>query len=381
MKILHIPYWYPSKKDPHWAIFVKEHVDALNLCCYNEVVHIHIFKSKKLFDIRIGDSSNYEKFIFIYTVLNKFYFIEEFFSFVILLYLFTLKKKHKHFDVINFHIATPLCRYLKIVKKITKKPIVITEHSSGYYYNYGLNRNHYKLDRIKNIFQTNPLLVTVSHALGKEIQAFSGQKNLSFEVIPNVADKDTFSLREKEVVQKLFFMVTNWNITKDPFPVLTAFKHFSESYPEYKLVIAGDGPILSKMMNHAKDTDNISFIGRISKQQIAEYMNKAVAFLHNSPYETFSVVTAEAICCGCPVVVSNIPAIAEFINESNGIMVEQATKENWEKSLIQSIKSTYDRQSISDFAKSRFSKEVVGNKYFEVLSKYRVECTEMVNEK
>ena len=102
------------------------------------------------------------------------------------------------------------------------------------------------------------------------------------------------------------------------------------------------------------------FHGFISKTQIAKEFQKADLFLHGSEYETFSVVIAEALKCGTPVVASNVAAIPELINDNNGILVENKLTP-WKNAIVNALSMKYDQAEIAKEFKNKFGYEEVGN--------------------
>jgi glycosyltransferase involved in cell wall biosynthesis len=69
--------------------------------------------------------------------------------------------------------------------------------------------------------------------------------------------------------------------------------------------------------------DNIKPKGRLSQIGLASFMNEIDLFLLTSRRETFSLITAEAIACGVPVVGINSGAPSEIvIDASHGALVD-----------------------------------------------------------
>ena len=374
MRILHITYWYPNRYNEHAGIFVKEHVDALNRYCDNQVLHIGTHrKTKSLYRIERNQISDYERSVIASSYLFKYYRIEEYIVWRLLKREFESNRYFQNFDLINFHVAPPLLNHFEQIRQYVKTPTAITEHYTGYHNFFGLPHNSSKLNRIKNIFFQEHQLLTVSHALGEDIQRFSGNHNLNYQVVPNVINKELFHYTPELKSKNLsFFMITNWSVKKNPFVVIQAFAKVLKQYPEAELSIGGTGLLLDEMEALTVQLgiiDHVKFLGRISKSEVARQMNQAHVFLHGSIYDTFSVVSAEAICCGTPVVVSNIPAILEFVNESNGVAVERDTVDEWTNKilLIVSRLDQFDNEQISNQALNKFSSERVGKRYFEII--------------
>ena len=68
---------------------------------------------------------------------------------------------------------------------------------------------------------------------------------------------------------------------------------------------------------------NMYDLGRLNQQQVIYEMHKADAFLFPSRSEGFGLVVVEAMACGLPVIVSDLPVLAEIIDQySSGILCE-----------------------------------------------------------
>ena len=84
--------------------------------------------------------------------------------------------------------------------------------------------------------------------------------------------------------------------------------------------------------------------------------------LHASEVETFSIVVAEAIATGTPVLASNVGALSELINESNGILVNNTLNE-WVDGLIKLTNTNFDNEQVSRNGAKRFDITEVGTAF------------------
>ena len=366
MKVLHIANWYPSSPTPFSALWIQNHINSLSEYAYNKVYHIEIRLGKA--NIVRGENEDKSSYFIIY--LPKMYWtLNELISF--LLILIVIKKKYKDFDIVNFHIAYPNCTYLNLIRKWIKIPMVITEHWSAYHFNFNII-NPQKRKRIKRIFKHNIPIITVSKALLKDIEDFSNSSFPNY-IIPNIVNTEIFTyLKNIQSSEKYrFFSVSQWKWPKNPFTILKAWKKLQNKYDNLELIIGGYGPQWNEMIEFSNILgiqDTVEFRGRLNSEQIALEMNKAIAFIHLSEYETFSVVCAEALCCGTPVIASNVGGIREIIKQKNGILID-----NKEQQVIAAIKylieneKLYKKRNIFTDAVSIYSKANIGKKYYETI--------------
>ena len=87
---------------------------------------------------------------------------------------------------------------------------------------------------------------------------------------------------------------------------------------DLKLLIVGDGPLLSKLESIAnKSHSNISLVGIIENNKLSEVLNSAKIFVLNSEFEATSYALIEAKMCGLPVIAKKTDGSQTLIQ--NGI--------------------------------------------------------------
>jgi len=357
--ILHVCGWYPNKINPKEALWIKRHIDSLAAYAQNEILHFEVKHGEKFKIIKknkIGISQT------IIVAPLRSWFIKEWLYFIWLTYQLLIKRKHVNHNLINFHIAYPVLTHWHLIKKIISKPVVITEHWSAYHFNFGVSK---ELRRITRIFKHNIPVITVSEALKRDIQKFS-KANFPSHVVGNVVNSNIFHLSKKKR-SPFFFMVSSWKSPKNPLVVLEAFKEFSSFNSHYTLKIAGYGPQWQDIIEWVENNNcvgEVELIGPLSEKKVADYMQRANAFLHPSNYETFSVVCAEASACGTPVLASGEGGIKEVVAQ-RGICLESNNKNSWIKGMKAIV--SINPYKLPD---NRFSEGSIGKKYMKSLAEY-----------
>jgi glycosyltransferase involved in cell wall biosynthesis len=288
------------------------------------------------------------------------------------LWIFFVRERKSRFDIINFHIAYPNCTYLHLFSKWLKCPVAISEHWSGYHFNFNI-KNPAKGKRIRRIFQYGVPVISVSEALLNDIRNFA-KAGFPHFIIPNIVDTHIFNFSPKPAIDKgfTFFMVSQWKWPKDPFIIIYAWKRIIKEFPQINLRIGGFGPQWEDMKDLVNDlnlTGNIKLLGSLSQDKIALEMKNAIAFVHGSQYETFSVVCAEALCCGRPIIASGVGGIMEFITRKNGIPVMENTSDAFFRAItnFSQLHNSFNYEWISKDATRRFSNETIGRSYLNAL--------------
>lgn len=144
---------------------------------------------------------------------------------------------------------------------------------------------------------------------------------------------------------------------------LDAFINLAKMMPSYKFVMVGN-------MDPSIDLPvNIIKTGVASNaKELSQYYSLADVFFMPSTRETFGKVTAEALCCGAPVVAYNVTATPELIPDDCGFVIEQGDL-NAAKNCIQIIKSNGKRcyrDKCRNYAEATFDKKMLMNKYIDI---------------
>lgn len=357
MRILHITPWYPTPEKKAEALWIKRHVECLDPHFSQQVLHLEILEGPwKRQRFREGNCLHHLIWLPI-----KSWWIKELLYFLILIpELWFIPAKNR--QVINFHIAYPSLVYMQYLFR-ARKPWIITEHWSYYHFHFYSQK---KLTRVKRIFHRNIPLITVSQSLRDDISAFCG-KEVPARIIPNAVDTSVFSLSD-EPRGDYYFLTAFWKPPKKPFMVMDALKRLQSEGLALRLIIAGYGPQWEEMIHYCLNNgleEIISFHGYADAATTAALMRKAKAVIIPSSYETFSVVCAEALCCGTPVLASNSGALREHIQPWNGMLVEDL---DWASALrVFDSAPKLNYRHISEDASLRFSALEIGNKYAEFI--------------
>jgi glycosyltransferase involved in cell wall biosynthesis len=103
--------------------------------------------------------------------------------------------------------------------------------------------------------------------------------------------------------------------------LLHAFARLRQVLPDYRLVVAGEGPELQTLTDLVASlgiTPAVEFVGFQSQLQVAALMRQARLFVLPSTEEGQGVVLLEALASGTPVVASRIGGIPEVLAEGTG---------------------------------------------------------------
>ena len=197
-------------------------------------------------------------------------------------------------------------------------------------------------------------------------------KNLKFSYVDNGVDTDKFSpaadkrlLRQKlslPLDKKIFIWAGVFIDLKSPLTLAQAVKQNKDD--NLYFVFCGDGPLLGKCKEILADKNNVMFSGHTNN--INDFFKAADFYIATSRSEGFHLTVAEAMSCGLPVILSDIPAHKYFLEGSEAGLLFKALDGQDLSAKINEIQK-YDYPKLSDNAvksvKSRFSAEIMSKNY------------------
>lgn len=108
--------------------------------------------------------------------------------------------------------------------------------------------------------------------------------------------------------------------------VIRTFKKLTEEYPQASLEIIGDGPErgnLEVLSQKLQVSEQVRFLGRLTRQETLARLRAADIFILNSVYEGLPHLVIEAMACRVPVIATNIRGTNEVVEDGEtGLLVE-----------------------------------------------------------
>lgn len=362
--ILHITNWFPDRENPFNGLFIKNHIESLSRF-RNYILHFEVSKSQKpKFLLRFSD-----QIVVFKLEIPLPWIIIEWISFCGILSFWFILFYWKKISLINLHISYPNAARLSLLKKLLRKKIIITEHWSAFHFNFHLPKNKHR--KFHSMFDETTQWIAVSDSLKEDIIRFSGGMPIRIATIPNVVDTKKFKNVES-LIGNYFLAVSRWKNPKRPDIIIESFSRVAIKFPNLKLIMAGDGPLLPEMKQQVKKyglNNKVEFIGWTSAVELAMLLNGAVCLVHCSDYETFSVICAESLCCGTPILASAVGGIREYFAPGYGYLVEDNSVELFSEKMDLMLKNlgAFERKKISNETSKKFCKEKVGEEYARIL--------------
>ena len=113
--------------------------------------------------------------------------------------------------------------------------------------------------------------------------------------------------------------------------------------------------------------ENIVNIGRVeSKAKLAEFYSVADLTLIPSKRETFSMIAAESLCCGTPVVGFKAGGPETIAIDEFSRFVDYGNIELLKSSLEEFLNKNFSKENIEKISKEKYDKSVMFDDYLEV---------------
>ena len=374
MHIMFIPSWYSNVRNKVHGSFFKEQASELQKAgvkvtvAYNDVwplTMIGKIHEEKGLNYNIEDGlktyryKNYNyipKNALMFKVFNKR--MEKLYKEIV--------KKEGPIDIIHAQSSLWGGISAAYISEKYNIPLVITEHSSverGPYV-----KNSY-VPFIKDSYKKAKKVITVGNGLKNEIQALSGRNDI--EVIGNLVDLSKFTIKKRIQNEKFIFFSLAFLEGEKGFDTL--IKAFAKKFKdkEAMLYIGGDGSQRAWLEALAQENGvkkQIIFLGALSRDDVAKWMNKCDCFVLPSRYETFGVVYIEALASGRPVIGALNGGAEDIINNLNGYLVPIDDIDKLAEKMLELYKKidSYNEEEIRSDCLKRFSPEVIVNKIISV---------------
>ena len=225
--------------------------------------------------------------------------------------------------------------------------------------------NHY------TFIQEHPQYVCLlSESYKERLEEYCDLQDNYFITIPNPNTYENIEIiPHKEPI--LLFVGRLDNRSKKLFTLIDIWYRLCKLYPQWKLIIVGDGPDKDVLINKAKDISNIEFKGY---QDPREYYEKASIFCMTSIFEGFPMCLTEAMQFGCvPIAFDSFSAVYDIIKPGEtGELVKSFDKKEYVGKLIHLIDDETYRKKLSKNAFQYVKRYDIANilpKWIELIEK------------
>ncbi len=371
MKILFLTPWYPDGEDKR-GVFIEEQVRAISEDHQVVVISSRVDYNKFNFSsfdlINSSDGNVQEHRIVIsrsFPVYNQINFF-----FISARIAIRIAKEFKP-DLIHGNIGYPGGFWSWIVSRYLKIPYVITEHTFIY------NNFRSSIQKKLTLFSLKraSAVVTVSQIASKEISKYA---DIKVDVIANIVRGDKFSISPYPTGPISIGFIGGMYSPHHVKGLDKLLSVLAKIDVDFVFNIAGEGKMMTKYKKQAEELGILkqcNFFGFVSYEDVPLFMNQLHFFVNSSRFESFGIAIVEAIASGLPVVSFDNGGPSDFVNSTNGILVENQNFDEFFKAMVWMISNyqSFDREKIRTDVVERFSVHSFMNKMNEVYNNVKAD--------
>lgn len=213
-------------------------------------------------------------------------------------------------------------------------------------------------------------LIAVADTLARNLEKRFGKK--CFVVHNMYGNEFYYSPDAQKNTFPLVFVSAASLVYRKGFDMLIkAFAQSKLPKESWKLNIIGWGEEVANLEhlideNHLQD--NVSLLGKMGKEDIANELRKSHVYVLPSRNENFSVAILEGLATGLPVLATDCGGIHECIDEKNGIIVPVDDIDAMASAIKRMIEtySQYDRKLIAEDCIKRYSPHAIVKQLTEI---------------
>jgi glycosyltransferase involved in cell wall biosynthesis len=381
--ILWLPSWYPNKFEPYNGDFVQRHAKAASLFCSIVVCHFpqsgHKIQIEKSYT-ETKHSHNLKEVVHYISFKPTGINLLDKILYNISYYRATVKYLKTYFrdfglpKVVHVHVPMKAGNLAFWIKRKFGISYILSEHASFYASSTPDSHSHKNflhVKQVKRIFKNASTVTNVSNAVGNVLVKLFNLN--SVQIIYNVVDTSVFNLIRTKPEIFTFVHVSTLIEQKNIEGILRVFNKLLAIKNNWRLKLVGPlNEIVQQKILEYNLLANIELTGEVPYEEVARQMQKAHVLAMFSRHENFPCVIVEALCCGLPVISSDVGGVKEALNESNGILVPSENEAELLKGIIYMMDkfNLYDLGKISEEACIKYNYETIGGEICNLYNKY-----------
>jgi teichuronic acid biosynthesis glycosyltransferase TuaC len=241
----------------------------------------------------------------------------------------SVRKLHQRqrIDLIHAHAALPCGHAAVLLSRELNIPCVVTVHGLDAFFD---NQVHgYAGEWCKRVaqfvYRSASRVICISDKVAERV-VDGAEAAVNTRVIYNGVDTQMFSPALTDSASNTILSVGNLIPIKGHELLLQAIAAVFPHDPNISCEIIGDGPERQRLAGLAREckiADKVRFLGRQSREQVADAMRRCVLFALPSRYEGLGCVYLEAMAAEKPVIACRGQGIDEIIRHgSNGWLID-----------------------------------------------------------
>lgn len=277
-------------------------------------------------------------------------------------------------DLILVHSVTWAGYAAFLIQKKYGIPYIIVEHRSFFVWSTpearGMVKPYY-LPFFQKAYRNCSRLVPVSESLMTGLRALMPWIDEKVEVIPNMIREEMFlpPSSPRETSPFVFFWAGRLEHVKGIDLLLEASSALaSRSDTPFSVRLAGRGSLRKQLEDQAESLgigDRVTFLGRISREEIQQEMQMASCFVLPTRYEAFGAVLIEAMATGLPVIATRSGGPQFIIDETCGFLIDPDNTDQLTEAMDHMIREypSFDPERIRQHTIMEYGEQSVIERY------------------
>ena len=254
-------------------------------------------------------------------------------------------------DLIHAHGALPCGHAASLLFRELGIPYVVSVHGLDAYSTNQVRRLSGRwCQRVSRmVYERARRVICVSKRVKMEVD---NHGSFATHVIYNGVDPEIFHpAPEASPEYPLILSIGDLIPSKGHDTLLHAFAALSKKNQTIRCQIVGDGGERGNLLRLAGElgiSNRVTFVGRLSRQQIAEAMRRCTIFALPSSYEALGCVYLEAMECAKPIVACFGQGIEEIIRDGyNGLLIKPGHRQGLVEALSKLLADSAFRRSLA----------------------------------
>ena len=284
--------------------------------------------------------------------------------------------RERPIDLIHAHAALPCGHAALLLGRELGIPFVVTVHGLDAFFTRQVKGPAGWLCRTtcKQVYRSARKVICISEKVRDEVLL---EVEASTRVIYNGVDTSAFAPPEAPQASVVVLSVGNLIPTKGHELLLRAFANIQRQNPDVLCQMIGNGPEQSRLSQLAGElgiASRVEFLGRKSRQEVADAVKRCTVFALPSRYEGLGCVYLEAMSAGKPVIACRGQAIEEIIqHQKNGWLIGPEDLAAMTEAMSRLLNDSHLRQEIGVSARRTVEQYSFAHQAAELTQLYR-EC-------
>ena len=362
LHILFLCSWFPSKEFPTNGDFIQRHAKAISLKHSVSVLHIVSSKQNAKTTIEKSVEKNVTTYIgYVKHTKNPILKAIRFYKAYV-----QILKLIGNYDLMHVNTLYPFGLFALHQKIIKRKPYIISEHWTGYLKSRKYSIPFFQKMCSKLIVKKATFVCPVSNELKKEMQDLGLKGN--YIPVGNVIDTALFiPSNEKNIEFPIVHVSGLNNAQKNISGMLQVAKLLENSIPGFTWkFIGGSSEKYQKIIDKLEfKTAKIEFLNHVSQKELAKHLQKATVCVSFSNYETFGIVSLEAIACGTYTITTNTGILNELELQDFFSIIPVKDKNTLTKEIMTQYNNPtkLEVEKMHLFVKDQFNQDIIAEAF------------------